>query len=385
MKIILNASTCVVGGGVQVSVGLIRFLYTHALDMEVHAFASPKVFAQCRDLQGRGDFRIEEVVISPASILRGRKSRQRIRTCIVETKAQLLFTVFGPSYLWVSIPELSGFAEPFVMVPHAHCYDNHNWREWLLSRAYGFVKRQALRRVEEFWVETKVGARGLAQRLGIDESRVHVVPNAVNALFEPILDTPSGWTGQRHRILLLAADYPHKNHRILAKISEVLQREYPEFDFEFVCTIPREGRVWKALAAESGELGVADRICNLGPVTIKECPRLYADASVVIHPSLQEVFSATYLEAMAAERPLVVSDFPFSREVCGDAAAYFDVTQPKAAARAIVALCTDMDLREKQIKAGLARLKQFPTGDEKNAQLVALIRDFVRRHPPHNR
>jgi len=53
-----------------------------------------------------------------------------------------------------------------------------------------------------------------------------------------------------------------------------------------------------------------------------EMERELAEAAAVLCPSRDEGFSMVALEAMAAGRPLVVSDLPAHREVCGDAAFY---------------------------------------------------------------
>ncbi len=43
---------------------------------------------------------------------------------------------------------------------------------------------------------------------------------------------------------------------------------------------------------------------------------------MVFIPTLLEVFSATYLEAMLMKKPIIASDLEFSRDICGESA-YF--------------------------------------------------------------
>ena len=52
-------------------------------------------------------------------------------------------------------------------------------------------------------------------------------------------------------------------------------------------------------------------------------------------PSLYEGFGQPPLEALACATPVACSDIPPLREVCGDAAAYFDPTDPEAIAAGI--------------------------------------------------
>ncbi len=43
-------------------------------------------------------------------------------------------------------------------------------------------------------------------------------------------------------------------------------------------------------------------------------------------PSLLETFSTSYLEAIAARKPLVVANTKFSKEICGEYANYYSPT-----------------------------------------------------------
>lgn len=377
-RIFLNASTCVVGGGVQVSVGFLHYVH-HRLDeigWEVVVAASPQVYEQCKVLPDRPGWRLELITPSPASVLGGWGSRRRIHQLVEEFKAQLCFTVFGPSYLWLDIPEVSGFADPSVTNPNRHYLRNHPFGQKLNSLFKAWVKTIAVRRVRRFWVETATAQAGLARRLGIDSALIEVVSNAVNRLFVPHPGPPPPG---RTRILHLTAYYPHKNHAFLLPVAKALRRLYPEFDFEFVVTLPQEGKPWKELRACFNQAGLTDRLRTLGYLEVKNCPAAYRDCHVVFHPSLLEVFSATYLEAFAAGRPVVASDLDFAHEVCGDAAAYFDPISSEAAARALHHASTNQEQRHAMIEKGLARYGAFPSAGDKNHRLVTMINEELTR------
>ena len=356
----------------QVAVGFLHHVH-HRLEeigWEVVAVASPQVYEQCKTLPDRPGWRLERITPSPASVLGGRGSRRRIHGLIAEFKAQMCFTIFGPSYLWLDIPELSGFADPSVTNPNQYYLRNHSSGQKLSTLFKAWVKTLAVRRVSRFWVETATARAGLAHRLGIAPEMIDVIPNAVNPLFVPLPGPPP--VG-RVRILHLSAYYPHKNHAFLLPVAQSLRRLHPEFDFEFVVTLPQDGYPWKELSSRFAEARLAERIRTLGYLEVKNCPAAYRDSHVVFHPSLLEVFSATYLEAFAAGRPVVASDLDFAHEVCGDAASYFDPISADAAAHALFHASTDAESRCTLISKGLARYAAFPMAGDKNHRLVAMI------------
>jgi glycosyltransferase involved in cell wall biosynthesis len=130
---------------------------------------------------------------------------------------------------------------------------------------------------------------------------------------------------------------------------------------------------WKELSARFDKAGLADHIRTLGYLEVKNCPAAYRDCHVVFHPSLLEVFSATYLEAFAAGRPVVASDLDFAHEVCGDAASYFDPNSAEDAARKLFQASVNKAHREVMIIKGIAKSGMFPSAGDKNQRLVAMI------------
>ena len=109
-----------------------------------------------------------------------------------------------------------------------------------------------------------------------------------------------------------------------------------------------------ALGARAAERGVEVRL--LGGVDPERLESLYAAASVVATPTRFEGFGLPVLEAMARGVPVACSELPVLREVAGDAAVYFDASDPRSVADAIrTALIEGDRLRA----AGLARAAEF--------------------------
>ena len=110
------------------------------------------------------------------------------------------------------------------------------------------------------------------------------------------------------------------------------------------------------LRARAAQAGVADDVRLLGAVDPDRLESLYAAAAVVATPTRFEGFGLPVLEAMARGVPVACSELPVLREVAGDAAVYFNASDPTSVADAIrTALIEGERLRA----AGRARAAQF--------------------------
>jgi len=107
----------------------------------------------------------------------------------------------------------------------------------------------------------------------------------------------------------------------------------------------------------------------------EEIINLYKYAKAFIFPSLYEGFGLPPLEAMAIRTPVVASDIPVLKEICGDAAYFFNPYDIKTMAKAIHRVLTDDNLRGSLIEKGKERIKFF---DSENAiaQHVRLYKEI---------
>jgi len=97
-----------------------------------------------------------------------------------------------------------------------------------------------------------------------------------------------------------------------------------------------------------------------GHVPSDDLLELYRSASALVFPSLYEGFGQPPIEAMACGCPVAASHAGALREVCGDAARYFDPTSPRAIADAVLDVLAQPD---EWTARGIARAALF-TWDE---------------------
>lgn len=104
---------------------------------------------------------------------------------------------------------------------------------------------------------------------------------------------------------------------------------------------------------------VADRVREVGYVEGPTLRALYDGALAVVMPSILESFGLPTLEAMAYGRAVAASWIPPLREICGDAAVYFDPYDANAITEILRTVATDEGVRGRLAEAGRRRAREF--------------------------
>lgn len=154
-------------------------------------------------------------------------------------------------------------------------------------------------------------------------------------------------------IIYVGNAYPYKNLDRLLEALKLLPKK-------LTLVNPSARSVfYEKLAAKAQAEGLADRVSLPGFVPDEDLAVLYRAAEAYVFPSLSEGFGIPALEAMASRLPVVCSDIPVLREVCGDNAHYFDPNNVFDIAKKIGEAVSDKKLKGLLIKEGLERARQF--------------------------
>jgi glycosyltransferase involved in cell wall biosynthesis len=100
-------------------------------------------------------------------------------------------------------------------------------------------------------------------------------------------------------------------------------------------------------------------LITAGYVTNGELRTLYENAECFVFPSFYEGFGLPPLEAMHCGCPVLVSRRASLPEVCAEAAAYCDPTDPADVARQLRLILTSSSMQQEMREAGLARAARF--------------------------
>jgi glycosyltransferase involved in cell wall biosynthesis len=122
---------------------------------------------------------------------------------------------------------------------------------------------------------------------------------------------------------------------------------------------------------------IGERVRKLGDVPHHQLPSVYRAHDLFVFPSLTESYGHPLVEAMASGLPVVAADTPASRELCGDAAVYFDPFSADDLASKIRQLMADEALKQDLRRRGLSRAKSA-TWSAHVARLLDIFRRLAR-------
>jgi len=136
---------------------------------------------------------------------------------------------------------------------------------------------------------------------------------------------------------------------------------------------------YRAEAASSlvNDLRIGHDIVELGAIPYRSLHHLYRACQVYATPAYAESFAHPLVEAMSSGLPVVASDLPVHREVCGDAALYFPRFSPEALADGVLRICQSPGLAAQLSDKGRRRSQDF-SWEKHVDRILELARGLVR-------
>lgn len=374
MKILIDASICSKGGGVQVALAFINNISRDS-EFEIICVTSPQLDNQLSDETKSKIAHYYPEVDEPI----WRKYRQAKRLSEIELKhnPDLVFVVFGPSYWRPKAPTLQGFALPLMVYPETRNRVYRNQKtSYFYQKLLNAYKATLMKKNSDYIVvETCTFKDRLHDFLGFDNEKIFVVENSFNANFLEIEAKDS--SSEYINIFIPTAYYPHKNLEILVDVAvelAALKQENVRFNF----LLDQKSLHWQAIILAANKKNVSNNFHTYGPVSNKQMVELYAETDFVLLPTVAEASTAVYPESFISQRVLLTSNVDFAVELCGDAAIYFDPYDAKDIANKIFAIQQDKEMQNSLISNGLKQLKvSYSTPEQKWLKQKDLILSLI--------
>lgn len=157
-------------------------------------------------------------------------------------------------------------------------------------------------------------------------------------------------------ILYIASSLPHKNYPRLLEAFKLVKAK--DAGIKLVLIGARESGHGEISAKIDG-LGIKDDVVFSGWLPFEDIPLIYAASELFAFPSLHEGFGIPVLEAMASGVPVVCSAISPLTEVAGDAALLVDPLDTASMASGILSVLGDKTLRERLVRRGISRAREF--------------------------
>lgn len=201
----------------------------------------------------------------------------------------------------------------------------------------------------------------LQESFGINDNKIYVTGNKIQrALLEVIPKAPQvPGISQKNYFLIVGSDDPRKN------FSMAEQLFIDKFPNTLLVVAGGQHRSFQS----HNNVVTSPKVIRLGYTDTATLRWLYENAIAFINPSLYEGFGIPNLEAFAFGCPVICSDLPVFREVCENAATYFNPQNPDSLNDAVQAIKDGSPLVQEKTNSGKVI---FTTSQDKNRSSIIL-------------
>lgn len=263
----------------------------------------------------------------------------------LEEKIQpdVVYSITAPSYFTFKTREVMRFTNPWVTHPNKYSWSTLSLKSKLHYYFYGLNQKRLMKAAYAFVTQTETTKKGIVRVTGKPVEKVKVVNNVLPGVFKTMDNTPvveDDWIN----IACVGNPVPHKNFDIIPYVIDELAKIGLDH-VRFHTTIPDNSPMYQLVVNKTEEMGYHNRVINHGRVTQRELAGMYQRCQFCFLPTLLEVFSASTLEAMYFNLPIVATDFPFNTEVLADACLYYEPKNAKDAAVKLAKMISDKDMQ----------------------------------------
>lgn len=382
MKLVINAASAKMGGALRYITSLLEYLPTAFADSEIVVLLPPGTAARLPRVS-------PNVILVPVAISHATWWRRlwwdwvTLRRFLRREKADALFAVgnFGVWHCPVRQVLLVNNALYFSEAYWRVCASKHPlWRRIEL-RLRRWLAVNSIRNADVVMVPSEAMLHDLRRFVEVGERRTLV--NAYGAVETGDTPPPRRHPAIRQdapvRLLYVSLYAEHKNLATLLRAMPILNANGGYgFELTTLANPASESLGWSRTWQRDLELArrpdVRDHVRLVGPLKQKETLELYRQADLAVFPSFVESFGFPMVEAMAHGLPIVAADTPINREICQDAAVYFEPFSETDLARKVLDVHGDANLRAHMAKAGRSRVTHCFRWEDHIQRLIEAVR-----------
>jgi len=304
-KIIFNCTTNIQGGPVQNAANFIISTLNEK-KYKFYYFVSESVFKLIA-----GKLNMEVVHVFKYSPSKSLRTRYEIKAKANKIEPDLIFTMAGPAYVSFDQMHFMGCSNPYIL--YANYRDIMFGRSYLSSIIRYFhtkYQKYYIYKADFFLFQTENSKKVFLRNKDINKGVV--VPNSIGLIFQESILGENQTRDECLKILCPFELYPHKGAHLIPEIARALHSK--NFIFKFIVTI--EKNLISDLESKHQDINF------IGRQDYFSMAKLYESCDIVFMPSVLEVFSSVTIESLFFQKPLVIADRSFNREIAKEYAFY---------------------------------------------------------------
>jgi len=257
---------------------------------------------------------------------------------------------FGDIVLPVNVPQVYFFDWSYFVYPNSIVWKKMDLASYIQRRVKFYVIKFTLKFATVVIAQTPTMVNRLKRLYGL--KRVVLIRSPITvASMEKTVPNDFGLPTGKIILLCLANYAPHKNLEILVPLARLMKQRRGKFIIVTTLDPVRSNAVRNLLATVDKER-LNDYVLNVGHVEPSHILGLLKQCHALLLPTLLESYGLPFVEAMFSKRTIITSDFDFTRDVCGEAAYYFDPLDAESIYKTIYAAFTDKSSRQVKIRLG---------------------------------
>jgi glycosyltransferase involved in cell wall biosynthesis len=205
---------------------------------------------------------------------------------------------------------------PVIITLHGSFHQYTSTLTFYEKRFHNSFMLRFAKNVDKF-VAVSQAEKDIVARNGLPEQRIVVVYNGVDEKYSHLERSEylRNMFGEGRYVLYLGRLSSSKNLSVLLRAFETVSKAM--CDARLIIAGPDDGELTN-LKRLAEELMIDKRVRFMGQVTSEEKSRIISSADVFVHPSVQDIFAITILEASASALPVIAFDTEGSREMILD-------------------------------------------------------------------
>ena len=383
MKIVVNAISAQTGGIVTYTNNLIEQALKHEIPLLIFV---PRDFQELHPVPPGSDIEIRRCHASTYGPVRRFLWEQIVwRREVRNSKADILYSSANYGLLYSPLPQVLMIQGEISFDPfyRKHTLPLLSYRERIAAALRRCLSAASARHSDIVVLPSRTAMENV---LSYSPSlRTKTIVNWPGVVENFMQDIPKrSWRNEGGLSLFFhSVYYPHKAPHGLVKAAQILR----EKGIDARVRLTFEDRDFENWDLGTDDLKILRQpqfadFLKMGRIAHTDLPEALSQQDVFVFPSLSETFGFPMVEAMAATIPVVAADTRINREICGDAALYYEPDDPEDLARRIMELDQDPQLRTSFAGRQRARVREKYTWTLHFEKLIQDFRNLYAGQPP---